>query len=221
MHSAPKFRVWPIVAALLSTGVMTPAFAADAKKPTPAPAPAPAPAQAPAAAPSPAPAPAQVTAPAVPAPEAKPEDVATPESVVAALYDVISGPKGQARDWERFRSLFAPGARMIPAGKRKDGTFGYRLITPEEYITSSGKLLVEEGFREREIHRVQERFGALVHVFSTYEALRGEETKPFMRGINSIQLFNDGKRWWLLTVAWTAETPEQPLPAQYLPPSKG
>ena len=85
----------------------------------------------------------------------------------------------------------------------------------------SGKLLVEDGFREREVHRVEERFGVLVHVFSTYEALRGEETKPFMRGINSIQLFNDGKRWWLLTVAWTAETPEQPLPAKYLPASKG
>jgi hypothetical protein len=214
MHSAPKSRVWPLVAALLSTGVMAPALASEPKKPTPAPSPAPA------AAPSPAPAPAQA-APAATAPEAKPEDVATPESIVAALYDVISGPKGQARDWDRFRSLFAPGARMIPAGKRKDGTFGYRLITPEEYITSSGKMLVEEGFRERELHRVQERFGALMHVFSTYEALRGEETKPFMRGINSIQLFHDGKRWWLLTVAWTAETPEQPLPAKYLPASKG
>jgi hypothetical protein len=203
--------VWPLVAALISTGVMAPALASEPNKPAPSPAPAPA-----QAAPSPAPAP----APAATAPEAKPEDVATPESIVAALYDVISGPKGQARNWDRFRSLFAPGARMIPAGKRKDGTYGYRLITPEEYITSSGKMLVEEGFREREIHRVQERFGALMHVFSTYEALRGEETKPFMRGINSIQLFHDGKRWWVLTVAWTAETPEQPLPAKYLPAAR-
>ncbi len=211
MHSAPTSRVWPLVAALISTGVMAPALASEPNKPAPSPAPAPA-----QAAPSPAPAP----APAATAPEAKPEDVATPESIVAALYDVISGPKGQARNWDRFRSLFAPGARMIPAGKRKDGTYGYRLITPEEYITSSGKMLVEEGFREREIHRVQERFGALMHVFSTYEALRGEETKPFMRGINSIQLFHDGKRWWVLTVAWTAETPEQPLPAKYLPAAR-
>jgi hypothetical protein len=145
--------------------------------------------------------------------------VATPEALVAALYDVISGPKGQARDWERFRSLFAPGARMIPSGKRKDGTFGHRMLTPEDYIQSSGKVLVEEGFREREVSRVVERFGPLVHVFSTYEAFRAEERKPFMRGINSLQLFHDGKRWWLLTVAWTPETPEQPLPAKYLPPA--
>ncbi|HEY0092793.1 MAG TPA: nuclear transport factor 2 family protein, partial [Archangium sp.] len=201
-------RVWPLAAALLSLALTAPALASDPKKP--------------ASAPAPAPAPAQQAAPAAPAaPEAKPEDVATPESIVAALYNVISGPKGQARDWDRFRSLFAPGARMIPAGKRKDGTTGYRLLTPEDYITSSGKLLLEEGFHERELHRVEERFGPLVHVFSTYEALRGTETKPFMRGINSIQLLHDGKRWWVLTVAWTPETPEQPLPAKYLPASKG
>jgi hypothetical protein len=206
MHSAFKPRAWPLVAALLSTG----ALAAEPKQPTP-PSPA-APPQAPAPA-----APAQAT----PSPAAKPEDVATPEAIVAALYDVISGPKGQARDWERFRSLFAPGARMIPSGKRKDGTTGYRIITPEDYITQSGKFLVETGFRERELHRVEERFGGLVHVFTTYEALREGETKPFMRGINSIQLVNDGQRWWILTVAWTQETPEQPLPAKYLPPSKG
>jgi hypothetical protein len=210
MHSTASLRVWPLVAALLSTSVTAPALASEPQKPAPASAPAPA-------APIPTPtAPAQASS----TPAARPADVATPEALVAALYDVISGPKGQARDWERFRSLFAPGARMIPAGKRKDGTFGYRTRTPDEYISTSEKLLVEEGFREREVHRVEERFGPLVHVFSTYEALRGTETTPFMRGINSFQLVNDGQRWWILTVAWTAETPEQPLPSKYLPSPK-
>jgi hypothetical protein len=147
--------------------------------------------------------------------------VATPEAIVAALYDVISGPKGQARDWNRFHSLFAPGARMIPSGKRPDGTIGHRVLTPEEYITRSEKLLVEDGFRERELHRVAERFGPIVHVFSTYEGMREGDTKPFVRGINSIQLLHDGKRWRVLPVAWSPETPEQSLPAKYLPPSKG
>ena len=155
-----------------------------------------------------------------PAPAPRPEDVATPEAIVAALYDVISGPKGQARDWNRFRSLFAPGARMIPSGKRPDGTQSYRVLTPEEYIARSEKLLVEDGFRESEVQRVVERFGPLVHVFSTYEGRREGDTKPFVRGINSIQVMHDGKRWWLLTVAWTPETPDQPLPAKYLPPVK-
>jgi hypothetical protein len=153
-----------------------------------------------------------------PAQAAKPEDVATPEAIVAALYDVISGPKGKARDWSRFRSLFAQGARMIPSGKRPDGTGGYRVLSPDEYITHSEKLLMESGFREKEIHRTEERFGPLVHVFSTYEGLREGDAKPFVRGVNSIQLVHDGKRWWVLTVAWTPETPELPLPAKYLKP---
>ena len=110
---------------------------------------------------------------------------------------------------------------MIPSGKRKDGTTGHRVYSPEDYISGSEKLLVGEGFRERELFRVVERFGPLVHVFSTYEGFRDGDTKPFVRGINGIQLLHDGKRWWVLPVAWTPETPEQPLPAKYLPPAKG
>jgi hypothetical protein len=171
--------------------------------------------------PTPPPKPAAPPAPAAPAPGLRAEDVATPEALVAALYDVISGPKGQARDWARFRSLFAPGARMIPTGTRKDGTVGHRVLSPEDYITLSGKVLVDDGFREREVSRTVERFGPLVHVFSTYEGFREGDTRPFVRGINSIQLIHDGKRWWVMTVAWTPETAELPLPAKYLPPAKG
>lgn len=206
MHSPTPLRTRLLVTALLALGLSAPARASEPTRPAPPPA-----------APSPAPAP----APAAATPEARPEDVATPEALVAALYDVISGPKGQARDWNRFRSLFAPGARMIPSGKRKDGTIGHRMISPEDYISNSEKALVGDGFRERELSRVVERFGPLVHVFSSYEAFREGDTKPFMRGINSLQLLHDGKRWWVLTVAWTQETPEQPLPAKYLPPAKG
>lgn len=153
-----------------------------------------------------------------PIPTARPEDVATPEAIVTALYDVISGPKGQARDWNRFRSLFAPGARLIPSGRRPDGHAGHRVLSPEEYIARSERLLVLEGFRERELHRHEERFGPLAHVFSTYEGLREGEARPFVRGINSIQMVHEGKRWWLLTVAWTPETADHPLPSKYLRP---
>jgi hypothetical protein len=210
MHSPFPLHARLLVAALLSSGLSAPARASEPTRPAPPAAPSPATPAAPA-----------PTAPAVTTPEPRPEDVATPEALVAALYDVISGPKGQARDWNRFRSLFAPGARMIPSGKRKDGTTGFRMLSPEDYITSSEKMLVGEGFRERELSRVVERFGPLVHVFSSYEAFREGDPKPFMRGINSLQLVHDGKRWWLLTVAWTPETPEQPIPAKYLPPAKG
>ncbi|HWQ86899.1 hypothetical protein [Brevundimonas sp.] len=167
-----------------------------------------------------APAAAQAPAAPVPASAAVPADVATPEAIVAALYDVISGDAGAARDWNRFRSLFHPTARLAPSGVNREGQGVVRSITPDEYITRSEPLLLAEGFHEREIARRTERFGRIVHVWSTYESLhRLSDPQPFARGINSIQLFNDGARWWVISVYWQAETAAAPIPADYLPPS--
>lgn len=162
---------------------------------------------------------AQTAAP-VPAttPVANPDDVASPEALITAVYDVISGDAGVARDWDRFRSLFHPTARLIPSGPRADGTIGLRSITPEDYITLSGPQLEGSGFHEREIAATTERYGSMVHVFSTYEARRAStDAEPFMRGINSFQLFFDGTRWWVLSIYWRAEDDSLPIPDEYLP----
>src|SRR4029079_8421731 len=136
-------------------------------------------------------------------------DVASLDSIVAALYDVISGPAGKKRDWDRFRSLFIPGARLIPTGKRQSGEVASRVITVDDYATANAKLLEENGFFEREVSRRTENFGNIAHVFSTYDSKhKAEDPKPFARGINSIQLMNDGKRWWIVTVFWQGEGPD-------------
>lgn len=159
----------------------------------------------------------QQSLPAATPPAANPADVATMNSTIAALYDVISGPAGKKRDWNRFRSLFIPGARLIPTGQRQGGGFGSTVIDPEGYITRSSPFLEEQGFFEKEIARRTETFGNIAHVFSTYEARhKAEDKDPFMRGINSIQLMNDGKRWWIVTVFWEAEKPDNQLPKKYL-----
>ena len=159
------------------------------------------------------------TTPSVPA--ANPADVASPDAILGALYDVISGPAGKKRDRDRFRSLFVPGARMIPVGPRttaEGGGLGARVLTPEEYVTRSAPLLENNGFFEKEIARRSERFGNILHAFSTYEGRRAaSDEKPFLRGINSIQLYNDGTRWWIVTVFWQAESPSNLLPPEYLP----
>jgi len=170
-------------------------------------------AQTPAPTPAPSSTPAQTAAP---APAANPADVATMDSIVAALYDVISGPPGQ-RNWDRFRSLFAPGARLIPTGRRPTGEFVSRSLTPEDYAQRNSALMEKNGFFEREISRRTEKFGSIAHLFSTYESRHAkDEEKPFARGINSIQLMNDGKRWWIVTVFWQGEDEKNPLPAEYL-----
>ena len=137
---------------------------------------------------------------------------------MSALYASISGDKGVERDWDRFKNLFIEEARLMPSGKNKEGKTGYRIMTPSGYVESSGKWLVENGFHEVEINRVTEEYGSLVHVWSTYESYRSKaDEKPFMRGINSIQLMNDGERWWIMHIYWLGEKEALPLPEQYLP----
>ena len=150
--------------------------------------------------------------------EASPADVASIDSIMKAVYDVISGDAGKARDWERFRTLFHKDARLIPTGKNpQSGVVNARVLSPEDYIKRSEPILVKDGFFEREIARRVEQYGNIVHVFSTYESRHKLDDKtPFARGINSFQLYNDGKRWWILTIFWQGETPENPIPKQYL-----
>ncbi len=146
---------------------------------------------------------------------ARPGDVDSAEHIIAALYDVISGPAGK-RDWDRFRSLFYPGARLIPTGKNDKGEIGARVLSPDEYSTRSQAFFDREGFFERSIANRIEQWDRIAHVWSTYESRHAkEDVTPFARGINSIQLFNDGKRWWVMTVFWQAEDKDHPLPEKY------
>lgn len=146
------------------------------------------------------------------------KDVASLDQIMSTLYAVISGEKGEKRDWDRFKNLFTADARLIPSGKNVEGIINYRILTAADYVESAGKRLEEVGFHEVEINRKTEDFGSLVHVWSTYESYHSKTDKnPFARGINSIQLMNDGNRWWILQIYWLGETKEVPLPEKYLP----
>jgi hypothetical protein len=152
-------------------------------------------------------------------PQARPADVESAKAIVAALYDVISGPAGAQRDWNRFRSLFVPGARLVPVVQPPDKPAAVRAFTVEEFIERADASSKKQGFYEREVARREEAFGHMAHVFSTYESRRAEQDAPFSRGINSFQLFFDGTRWWVVTIYWDSERPDNPLPARYLPAS--
>ena len=154
--------------------------------------------------------------------EANPKDVASLDAIMKAVYDVISGDAGKARDWDRFRSLFYKDARLIPSGKNpQTGVIGARVMTPEDYVQRSGPFLEKNGFHERELARHVDMYGNIAQVFSTYHAFKASTDKePFMRGINSFQLLNDGKRWWVLTIYWQQESPENLIPKQFLTSDK-
>lgn len=148
---------------------------------------------------------------------ADPKDVGSLDAIMRAIYDVISGEKGRPRDWDRFRSMFHSDGRLIPSGKNaQTGVVGAKSSTPNEYATRASAFFANEGFFENETARHVDLYGNIAQVFSTYESRHAPGEKPFARGINSFQLLNDGKRWWIVTIYWQAETPDAPLPKKFL-----
>ncbi|MEJ0033195.1 MAG: hypothetical protein WDO15_23960 [Bacteroidota bacterium] len=143
------------------------------------------------------------------------KDVASVDSIIAALYDVISGEPGAPRDWDRFRNLFKPEARLMPSRKNPQGELGLASLAPEDYVQMF-TTRVTTGFFERELHRVTEQYGTVTHVFSTYETKEKKDGPVTNRGVNSIQLFFDGKRFYVVNVFWCAESLGFPLPDKYV-----
>jgi hypothetical protein len=152
-----------------------------------------------------------------------PADVESIDAIVAAAYDGISGPAEMTRDWDRERSLYLPGARLIPLAAEagvaggEDVDVAPQILDVEGFIARVEPFFQENGFYEKEIARRTEQFGKIAHVWSTYESRHKEDDpEPFMRGINSIQLFNDGARWWIVSIYWQQESAQNPIPEKYL-----
>jgi len=150
-------------------------------------------------------------------PAAAPADVESADAIIAAVYDVISGPAGAERNWNRMRSLFLPGAQLTPSFPNPEGGYGFEYMAVEDWIEGAKGWFAENPFFEVEIHQVAESYGHIAHAFSTYESRREAAGEPFTRGINSFQLMFDGQRWWIVNIFWQGETESEPIPSQYLP----
>jgi hypothetical protein len=159
------------------------------------------------------PAPKHVVVPTIPP---RPADVASIDGIIRAFYEVISGPAGEPRQWARDRSLYIPGVRFVSTGVRRRGPYA-AVMDHQTFVDQTDSGFVQDGFFEREIHRVSRSYGNIVHVFSTYEERRTPEGPVRDRGINSIQLFWDGQRWWIASAIWFEEDAEHPIPKEYLP----
>lgn len=129
-------------------------------------------------------------------------DVSTLDGILHASYEVLSGPAGQSRDWERYRTLFADGARLMPAVAAAGEKPHLRQLTVEDYIRRVEPIFAVEDFWERETSRQTETFGRVAHVLSNYESLRDPNEPPFEHGANSMQLFRDDARWWIVSIMW-------------------
>jgi hypothetical protein len=148
----------------------------------------------------------------VPAP--KPEDVKSVDAILRAAYESISGPAGP-RDWNRFRSLFLPQARFTQVGKAADGSVFVISWSVEDFIHDGVEYFSKEPFYETSLVNRPDSYGNMTQVLSSYASRHAPNEKPFQRGINSFQVLNDGKRWWIISIFWDSERPDNPLPAKF------
>ena len=152
--------------------------------------------------------------------DAPANDVSSIDAVIKALYECVTFTPGKQPDYQRLKSLIHPHGKLTPpsdpSGRRE------RVVDIDTFISNSREYVIltgleKKGFHEQEIHRRTEAFGAIAHVFSTYESrYRSTDALPIQRGINSIQLLFDEHRWWVLSIMWDVEREDNPLPPHYL-----
>lgn len=149
-------------------------------------------------------------------PIGKPEDVKSVDALIKAYYATVSGPKGEARDWNRLRSLMLPETRFFSTRLAGDRQLPITL-TIDQYIEVNQKYFEKGGYYEREVNRKTDVFNTIGQVFSTYESRRHVDApEPYSRGLNSFQVIFDGERWWITSILWAAETPANPIPPELL-----
>ena len=155
-------------------------------------------------------------------PAANPADVASPAALVKATYEAVSRAPAKPFQWDRFRSLFLPGAQLIPNTEQTGGAFTPHTV--ESFITwiDAGWQRVigtpnDRGFAESEVSATMETYGDIAHVLSTYEKYIWGEKQVRGRGINSFQMIRKDGRWWITSLIWDEETGAGPVPAKYLP----
>ena len=149
-------------------------------------------------------------------PVAKPADVASPDAIMDAAYDSISGPATQERDWNRLRSLFLPGAHLISTAPDASGKYTTTVMSVDEFVAAAAPYFKQNDFFEREVWSHSDRYANIIQRFSTYASSRAKGGEPFARGVNSFQLLYKDGRWWIVTIFWQEEDHDYPIPAKLL-----
>ncbi|HRI24557.1 MAG TPA: hypothetical protein PLZ45_07750, partial [Ferruginibacter sp.] len=144
------------------------------------------------------------------------DEVGTLDGIIKAYYDVVTVKKGEKVSYQRDSCLHVPNALVGSAQKGKDGKVSLKLITLKQFHQASDAFLEKDGFWEREIGRKVENFGAIYHVWSTYETKNTADGPVIERGINSIELYFDGTRFWILSWVFDHESDGQRIPQKYL-----
>ena len=135
----------------------------------------------------------------------------SPDSLIKALYEIVSGPANSKKDWARLERLHAPGALITPTQHGKTTALAAAPQSLTKFIALNERLFADRGFYEREMFQRVQRFGHIAHVWSAYETREQPDGPVQARGVNSFQLLGDGQRWCVLSATWDTDTLEHPI----------
>ncbi|HEU5154874.1 MAG TPA: hypothetical protein VFU03_09110 [Gemmatimonadales bacterium] len=152
----------------------------------------------------------------VPTQSPRAEDVSSLDGIMKAFYEVVSGPAGQPREWARDRTLYLPDIRFVQTGVDRTGKANTVVMTHQEFVDGTDGGMVKNGFFETEIHRQTRTFGNVSTILSSYDMRSKPDGAVLGRGVNSLLVVWDGKRYWIASVAWDDERPGNPIPADLL-----
>ncbi|MEM9674755.1 MAG: hypothetical protein AAF992_19335 [Bacteroidota bacterium] len=144
------------------------------------------------------------------------QDIATIDGIISATYEAVSGKQGAKRNWARDRSLHHPAA-IYAFPDSVEGELQQVVMSVSDFHQETDTLVSTTGFYESEINREVRIFGNIAHVWSTYQTQFEPDGPVMRRGINSIQLFYDQDRWWIISWTFDRETRLQPIPTTFLP----
>ncbi|OOQ58343.1 hypothetical protein BC343_09730 [Mucilaginibacter pedocola] len=144
------------------------------------------------------------------------DNVGTLDGIIKAFYDVVTVKKGEKPSYQRDSCLHIPDARCGYIRPKKDGGKALEYLTLKDFHKSSDEFLAKDGFVEQEIGRKVEQFGGIYHVWSTYESRNTADGPVIERGINSIELYNDGTRFWIIGWFYDGESKTNPIPKKYI-----
>ncbi len=140
-------------------------------------------------------------------------------AIVDDVYAIVSGDKGEARDWDRLRRHFAPGGAMH-VSMRRGGQDAAARFDLEQFIAMATRNSQEQAFYEQPLVTRVEAFAGVAHAWSSYTERRAKDAEPFGRGVNCFSFVKGKDGWRIATIAWSEENDLDKLPASMLPQAR-
>ena len=126
------------------------------------------------------------------------DNVGTLDGIIKAYYDVVTIKKGEKINYERDSLLHIAGVRVGSAGIDAKGNPILQYTSLSEFHRQSDAYMEKNGFWEHETVRTVQHIQNIYHVWSSYVSAYTPGGKTIAQGVNSIELFFDGKRFWIL-----------------------